>query len=431
VQAQAQAQAQVNFLQQYFRYVENSETPLFYHRWCALSGIGALLGRQFRLPFGSGHIYPNMYIMLIGDPGARKSTSIKSMKRLLGLAGYKTFSADKTTKEKFLVDMEGKNDTQQTSTRTQQSNFLNQLVGTDNTEEEDDEFLLLQAPREAYVIADEFNDFLGNSNIEFLSLLGNLWDFEGIYRNRIKHGRSVAIPNPTVSILSGNTHAGFVEAFPPQAMGQGFLSRLLLVYGESTGKRITFPASPGHVETVALIETLKKIKAEVHGEATITDQARHALDIIYRSWSDLDDGRFKHYSTRRFTHLLKLCMVCAANRLSCAIDLVDVLLANTTLTYTESMMPKALGEFGKAKNTEAANKIMQRLYATTKPLNIQELWRVVSNDLEKITDLTGVIINLQQADKIQSVKGGFLPKQKPIDSRKVYCDFKLIKEMEH
>ncbi len=181
----------------------------------------------------------------------------------------------------------------------------------------------------------------------------------------------------------------------------------------------------------ALLTTLTKIRQTVTGPAEITSSAKHAMDMIYRSWLELEDQRFKHYSTRRFTHLLKLSLICSASRVSRVVDTQDVLLASTILSYTESFMPKALGEFGKSRNSEAANKVMGALYDAKKPLKINDLWKVVSSDLDKIQDLGALLSNLQQADKIQTVKGadgGFLPKQKPLDRKMLYVDYNLLKE---
>jgi hypothetical protein len=212
-------------------------------------------------------------------------------------------------------------------------------------------------------------------------------------------------------------------------LDKDFFSRLLLVYSEPSGKKISWPKTPSEKTKQELIEHFVQIKEKVVGTATITDKAKQALDTIYRTWPELDDQRFKYYSTRRHTHLLRLCLVFTASRISTAIDIQDVMLASTLLSYTESFMPKALGEFGKSRNAEAANKIMSTLYETKKPMKMEELWKIVQNDLEKMNDLGNLINNLQQADKIQVVKGeGFLPKQRPLDRKQVYVDFNLLRE---
>lgn len=363
--------------------------------------LGALLGRQFYFEHGHFTIYPNMYAMLIGTPGVRKSTAIKTARKLLTTSGYTTIAAEKTTKEKFLLDLAGESD--------QKFQSPEQLLDSNLFGDNDD------VDAEMFVMADEFNDFFGNGNLEFISMLGTLWDFNGIYRNRIKNGKSVNITNPTISILGGNTPTGLSSAFPPEVFGQGFFSRLLLIYGEPNGKRIAFPPAPDPNFTSQLVEQLRAIKTSLHGVAELTNSGRQLLEKIYHSTRTIDDVRFESFSTRRFTHLLKLCLVIAATRGTKRVDDRTVIEANTILSYAEHFMPKALGEFGKAKHSDVSHKILTLIESATGPVNFKDIWRHVNQDLEKVADLGTLLSNLAQADKIQAVPGMgscFLPKKK-------------------
>ena len=96
-----------DFLSMYLEYTSGTECPVLFNRWSAIAGIGAFLGRGYSLLHGHFPINPNIYCMLMGTPGTRKSTSIKLIKNLLTKAGYETVAADKTSKEKFLVDLAG------------------------------------------------------------------------------------------------------------------------------------------------------------------------------------------------------------------------------------------------------------------------------------------------------------------------------------
>ena len=96
-----------NFFDDYFNYPEATERPKIFHRWAAITGIGAYLGRGFHINHGHFVIMPNIYCMIIGDSGSRKSVSIKMMKIVDNLAGDDTIAADKTTKEKFLLYLAG------------------------------------------------------------------------------------------------------------------------------------------------------------------------------------------------------------------------------------------------------------------------------------------------------------------------------------
>lgn len=436
-----------NLFDLYFEYVKDTESPLIFHRWSLISAVSAFLGRKYYLPFGTTRVFPNQYIMLIGNPGTRKSSAIKTAKKILAHSGYDKFSAEKTTKEKFLLDLEGLPETYG------EPSYANSKYGRNSKQREmltpDDVLRSLDlgggqndhdgTPREVFICADEFNEFAGSGNLDFLSLLGSLWDWDDestTYKHRLKNSKSLSIYQPTITLLGGNTHTGFQEAFPVQSIGQGFMSRLLLIHGEPSGRKIAFPTKPPDNLRQAIEEYFGRIASTVAGEATIAPDARQALDTIYRSWHEIDDFRFKHYSTRRFTHLLKLVLVVSAMRCSVRIDMQDVLLANTILSHAENVMPKALGEFGKSRNSEATQNVMSALYDAKKPLTFEDLWKVVSRDLDKREQLTDIIQGLVHGGKIQPPNqkegkfSGFLALQKPMTSKALYVDFKLMKELD-
>lgn len=397
-----------DFFSHYLAYVGETECPALHHRWCAITGIGALLGRNFHLQHGHFSVNPNIYAMIVGNPGTRKSTAIKLMKKLLVEAGYNSIAADKTTKEKFLLDLSGEAvDDRGMEVKNSKDVLDSNLWGDDDAE------LSSRPVSECFIMADEWNDFTSLGNIEFYSLLGTFWDFSGLYKNRIKTGKSVTINNPTISILAGNTPTGFALAFPTEIVGQGFFSRLVLVYGENTGKKIAFPKKPDAALSAEMATYLQRMRMQCQGEVVLTSGAEKLLEKIYHTYDGFDDIRFESYINRRFTHLLKLCLVCAASRLAKVIGEQDVLLANTILTHTEHSMPKALGEFGKAKHSDVANTIVDALSRVTTPTSFLDLTALCSRDVTQ-KELTEILSGLRGAGKIQMVGSEFMIKRKPI-----------------
>lgn len=403
-----------DFISLYLKYTDATECPTFFHRWTAVTSLSAYLGR--RVFFNHGHftLYPNLYTMLIGSPGTKKSSAIKIGAKLLKQAGYKTFAAKKTRQEKFLLDLaeqsERLDEAQGVST---EDCLLDQnLWGEDIAIIDCVDNYINKPPAECFVAADEFNNFIGLGNTDFISILGELWDYEGVYDYKLKNSKSIFIPEPTVSILGGNTPTGFSQAFPPESIGQGFFSRLLLIYGEPSGVKYTFPSPPNLLIQERLIAFLHRIKIEVTGEMIMTPEAMKLLDQIYRQWSGIDDARFGHYANRRLTHLIKLCLVITASRIGNEIEVGDVVKSNTLLTFTEQLMPKALGEFGKARNSDITHKVMLSIDAANKPLSLQAIWKGVHNDLDNRNQLIDILGNLQIAEKIQTVEGGYLPRKK-------------------
>ncbi len=403
-----------DFISAYLEYIGKSESPTTFHRWSCLSVLGAWLGRRYSFQHGHFNIASNLYVMLMGGAGSRKSTAIKIATSLIKKAGYKTVAAERTTKEKFLMD----------------------LAGEDSYETEDilDKNLFGDGPSstaEILVAADEFNTFVGNGNIEFLSLLGVLWDYSGKFEDRKKNSKSLIIEDPTVTILAGNTATGFSLAFPAEAIGQGIFSRLILVHGEKTDRRITFPKPPSQEQERLLLDLLQAIRQVASGNAILSPGAISMLDAIYQSWNGLTDVRFESYSNRRFTHLIKLCLIVSASAMRNTVEECDVLYANTLLTHAEHSMPKALGEFGKAKHSDVAHKILQMLESSTGPVSLKDIWIAVHNDMGDIGELRELIANLTMAEKIIATKAGLLPKRRVIVERSTdFVDFSLLTDEE-
>lgn len=381
----------MDYFNDYLEYVGDSEAPMIYHRWVSIAIVGALLCRSIYLPFGHSKIYPNQYLQLMGAPGTRKSTAISIGKRLMKEVGYHRFAPDRMSKERFLMEM---------------------MPPEMDDLDEDIEMLVMDKPAEIFVVAEEFGDFMGMNNMEFLTMLTKLWDNMETYTHPKIHGKSVEVFQPTVNILSGNTVQGLALTIPPEGLGNGFLSRVLFIYAEETGIKITFPIPPDDSLLKGLSEHLMKVK-ELKGEVTIHKDARHILDRMYKEYIGIDDPRFTPYGTRRFTHLLKLCMIFAAADLRTEIREMDTLKANTILHNTELHMPKALGEFGRSKYSDIANIVLNALSKATKPMTHNELWKLVSKDLAKTSELGDLLKGLMAAEKIQVItmhgKQGYMP----------------------
>jgi hypothetical protein len=381
----------MDFFEHYFDYVGKSEAPNCYHRWCAIATISALVGRNVHLPFGHKPIYPNQYILLVGAPGTRKNTALNISKDILTRSGYTTFGRDRSSLERFLVDMIKK-----------------------ISPEDDLENWNIDEPSEVTIAHGEFLDFIGQGNMDFLTLLTNLWDNLPVYEHPKLHGKSVVVYKPTVNILGGATVKGIGMAIPPEAIGTGILSRLILVHSEPTDTRITFPEEVEEEAAQRLVDHCVQMKA-LTGRMDRTKNAEKYLDKMYKTYPGLEDGRFQDYSARRFTHLLKLTMLMAISRLSLTMDIEDALKANTILHHTELRMNKALGEFGKSKYSDVSNTIMEYLGKQSAPASHTQLWKIVSKDLNDPKELGTIMKNLLHGEKIQVVtavggKQGYLPK---------------------
>ena len=380
-----------DFLDYYLEYTKDTEATATFHRWSALVGVGAWLERNVWIQHGATQHFPNHYAMLLGESGSRKSAAIKGFVRILKEAGYSTIAAEKTTKEKFSLD----------------------LAERHQKQEEDDELLWGELDQSAItpilIANDEANDFFGINNIEFLSMLGSWWDYNGVYELRYKLSKSEAIPNPTPSILVGNTPTNFSLAFPPTIIGQGFFSRILLIHGERTRPKITWPTPPDPAHTAELVKMLHDMKSKMMGELVPTAGAIKLVDAIYHLPDFVADERFSSYFNRRLTHLLKLSLVVAACKHERVINEDTIIQANSYLTYVQNLMPKALGEYGRSADAPIVQKLMNAINNSPTPLTQKELAKQLVNDIPDMGMLRKILEKLVAAEKIQITSAGWIP----------------------
>jgi hypothetical protein len=387
-------------MSQYLAFTQDTESPKQFHRWAIISAVAAKLGRNIHIPFGHGNIYPNMYVMLVGVPAARKSTSIKISQKLVASSGYQNFAFTKSSREKFLMDFEiGFQNVSQMEKTDVAAILAKELTPLDMMALMDQPSFPTDPCSEVFICCDEFVDFIGQKNINFINTLTTLWDNLDNYPERLKNSKSVNIKRPTINLLGGITPVSFSTAMPAEVVGQGFMSRVLLVYAEPNKRKITFPKLPDETLKEKLSQLLRHV-GQLRGQCTLKPDAASLIDAIYQGYHNIPDVRLQYYCARRLDHLLKLCMTIAAMHNTLLISKDHVIEANTILVHTENYMSKALGEFGEAKNAKATQKIIEILTQANEPISTEDLWVTVSQDLDRFQAMGEILQNLVVAKKI-------------------------------
>jgi hypothetical protein len=188
------------------------------------NAISSTLGKNLWISRGHFRVFPNLYVMLNGRTRDRERLACSLLQDLLEESGYEYFAADRSSKEKFIQDLADGI----TFNREQVEDLFSSATFGNNEASSGSS----TKPRECLILAEEFQDFLGQNNIDFIAFLTKMWSFTGTYRYRLKTGRSVGITEPCINLLGGSTSATFALTFPPEIAGQGFLARLILIGGE-------------------------------------------------------------------------------------------------------------------------------------------------------------------------------------------------------
>ena len=382
-----------NFFDLYFKYSglsskKTTEIPTIFNRWCPVSMVGTILAKQCWLEHGHTIHYPNLYVILVGEPATRKSTALNLVKKILKRMGYNRFAADRTSKERFLMDLKPFNE-------EDEQRDIEELID-----------LKINEPAHRLILTGELIEFTGKHNLEFLIMLGNLYDNLDEYDHPKLNGSSIHVDNPNVHLLAGCQPDMMHSVFPTEAMGQGIMSRLILVFSPATGIKISFPEPPKEVDIKNVVDRLKEIQRTMHGPMTLSKSAKLVLDQMYNEEVGVDDFRFKHYNNRRFVQLLKVSMIFAAMDCRHLVSVDDAIQANTLLFATETRMPRALGEFGMSRDSEIVNKIIQILSHYNQPVGARRLYKELANDVDNYNKLVDILQGMQQAEKIKSIHIG-------------------------
>jgi hypothetical protein len=402
----------------YFRAVEATESARICHRWAAISTIASLLGDKVYINFGGTKVYPNFYIMIVGSAGSRKSTAIKYAAKLLKEAKYVNLAAAATSREQFFEDFASMVD------QDTRDSYLAGLLDPPDLEKISTNYT---------VIADEFNDFAGLNNIGMYTSLANLWDYTGVFEYRPKHGKKVAIINPLLNILAGNTADGFAAAFPANVLNQGLVSRTLVINSGKIRQKLYWPETPDPSLIKNLVGKLVQV-SKLEGEIIITAGAKSILKDIYENWHNIEDSRFASYGSRRYRQLLKLCIVIAASYGGVLVTKEYVIEANTILTFAERHMPDALGEHGLSKSSPVVGRILDTVKNHPSALiQVDEIYKAVATDVRDLKECKDIIMNLVAADRLQATRAGMTyvhKKPKPGGNESLHCNMKTLWENE-
>lgn len=336
--------------------VEDTESPRVMHIWAAVGSLAAALGRRNYLPFGDGEIFPNHYIALVGTPGTRKSTVLKTARKQLSKSTGVKFAPDDTagqrqglvkammrnsSHEQLYLDsvkLDGRDDTLAALTMSEVSRI------TDIPETEEQREIDEADKQHLMATSDELGIFIGQNNSQLLNFLTSAWDGrEYEYDTTTK---SIVLRKPLLNLIACTTPVSIANSMPAAAVGQGFLSRVILVYGAKKYKIIARPKPFPEDSVVAVRSRLDEIYNMLHGPFDETPDATAYSESLYEWPLEISDSRFGYYHERRYTHLMKLAMCLAAGRGSHTIVKDDYDEAHRILRATERGMPDALGEFG-------------------------------------------------------------------------------------
>lgn len=369
-----------DWIDAYMEYVHETEPPLLYKKWVAIFTVAAVLQRKCFMHIHED-IYPNLYIVLVGRSGrCRKGTAIKPGENLLRAVGV-NLAADATTKEALVKDIDkaGKS-------------YINQDTG------------LVIPHASISIISKELTVFLKQGDIDFLSWMTDLYDCGCNWDYRTKTQGEDKLTGVWVNLLGATTPDMIQTAFPRDAAGLGFTSRVVFVYEHRKEK-----SNPFVVLDQKLAESLQMDLEQMlmlGGPFTYTEEFLETYIDWYNTTENeqdntpLDEPMLDAYWSRRPVHLQKLCMVLSAARGDKrVITIKEFQDSLTLLEQTERKMAYAFRGVGKSRIADVQARILAYI-ATKGEVMFSELMSAFFNDVSA-RDLAEIVITL---DKMHEVR---------------------------
>ena len=311
-----------DFVDQFLTYTEERPSPEIFRKWAAITTLSGALEKRVWTMTKAGPQFANLYTMLVAPPGVGKSQAINPAEQLLKATKKYQISPNSVTAASFI-------DALARQPRT--------VLLPDNK--------MLQY-HHLFVFAAELGVFLNAHDLNFLSIINELFDHKDSYREERRHSlkEPIDIPKPMTTLLTGSQPGFLATLLPEAAWTMGWTSRMLMVYSSTT------PSVPlfGKYKNQEALQTslVKKLDdvADYYGEMkwdanAIAEMERWRKD----NWAPVPDHpKLANYTPRRGTiFAVKLAMVAAMSRgEELAIRLQDVERARGWLLEIEDLMPQ-------------------------------------------------------------------------------------------
>jgi len=376
-----------NWIESYIKLMVNTEPAALFDTWVGYSILASALRRKVSLKLGRLIYYPNIYVVLVAEPGvARKTQAIKYGINFLRTIPEIICSSDSATKEAMTDDIEesGSDAVFEDGTTVRHSS-LN-------------------------IISKEFESFLGQKkeNTRMLTALTDLFDCPDDWSARTRHSKSIKIVRPWVNLLAATTPDSLASSLPASAVGGGLTSRIMFVWADKKKKPVAIPELT--TAEYALQEKLERDLyqiSQITGEYVMTSDCQKKWIDWYNNYDEDESGErictdksFNGWYSRKPSYMIKLALLCAAaesNELT--VQWKHIQKALQEIISVENLMGNAFKAIGKSDISAEVSNVLQ-IIQEHKWISEKQLMSTVWRDIDS-SKFDNVIDTLLKTGKIR------------------------------
>lgn len=364
------------FLNDYLAYNKSLQSPEDFHLWVGLSIMSMCLERKVYLDRGKYKLYPNLYVILVGESASGKSTAISQGKELLGKAfGQEMiFLSQKFTPEKLIHALSLVHEKRKVSAANLISSEFSVLVGQCRKDP-----TLLQILTDLYDCPE-------------------FWSYSTLARGIDTCNRLY------LNILAGSTPDWLKSSLPDDAIGGGFFSRIIHVFRTELVKKVP---NPEDGITPELLKAGENCVADllllrgISGTFAWEPKAKQIYTDWYMEyWKPEEAPHFlRGYMGRKGDTILKIAMLCSlsfSNKLVLTPRDINfaISILNENETYMKDVM-KVIGQNDQGKSLERVLFLIKK----HKVLTHSKLLQSVSHNINA-DELELIIKTLDQSGQI-------------------------------
>lgn len=377
----------MSFLREYETFTDGNEAPRLYHLWCSLVALSSLVSRKVWVEMGYFRVYANMYVVLDGPPGARKTTAMSQCKSLLRAVEDVPLSAECQTKESLVKELAG---------------YKRYFALGQN-----------QSPVEyapITICVTELSQFIGAASAHMIDFLTTIYD-ETRYANKTKNKGSEDIVGPYVVLLGCTTPAWITARLRDDVISGGFSRRAVFVYWSGERAKIPRPivTDAQRVAWDRVVEEAKRIQG-LKGVFTWEPDAALWYDDWYINKHKIPkDPTIAGYFESKHIQLVKIAMLVSASEgNSMTLSKVHLELALDILETNEVNMPQVFAGIGRNELNAIASQIMQLLQGEGTMVSEKEIYKTMHREADS-SELFKVLTHLvatEQLIKLPRHEGG-------------------------
>jgi len=374
----------MDYLGDYWTYCSRYEILRNYSFWTAIGVGGAVLNRQVYFLIGDIEVHGNMYILIIGPQGNKKSTPNDFARGLFEKARPNlNIGASNQSAEDIVKTMADKD-------------FVRSFTNHRGEPEE---------VRPYAFFINEFKDFIAYNPLRMLNFLGNIYDRKAFDASTIKRGMEKII-NPSINIVACENPEQLSKLMKNDIVTGGMSRRFVMVY--ETGYAEPKPRIVIDSDARAAIERVEarlKDACSVTGEFKWTESGRKFYDPWYiknsKKMEMTTNPIMKGYLSTKNVQLFKVAMILDSlsdkPMLQMTEELLDISLA--LLDAIEGNMPKLSLAAGRNELVAGQQKILEILRVNDGWYPLKLLKKEVETELSP-TETWSTLKHLEETDQI-------------------------------